>query len=374
MQNIQRYKIAKKVTWFSAGSNLLLAVSKVIFGFLGRSHALFADGIDSFSDLFSDFLTIMAVKAGGYAPDQEHPYGHGRIETIAAMVLAIILLISGGVIIFNVWRAIIHAHFIKPKIYTLIIAGISILFNEGLFHYITRMGKQINSNALNVSAWHHRGDALSSVVVLLGIGGSILGMHYLDSIAAIIVALIIIKMAVQMIWQSTRELIDTAVDQQTLQKINANIAQVHGVQAVHQLRTRLLGGLIFVEVHVLVDPHISVSEGHFVANKVMEKIQTNIPKVMDVLVHIDVENDEQINIKFDLPSREELQNILRACWQNLPGYNEIKNFNLHYLHNKVEVEILLPIKFANQWEDLNKKYQQATKDLDYITSIKFLFL
>jgi len=283
------------------------------------------------------------------------------------------LLISGGVIIFNVWRAIIHAHFIKPKIYTLIIAGISILFNEGLFHYIIRMGKQINSNVLNVSAWHHRGDALSSGVGLFGKRSTNLGIHYLDPNGGINVALIIIKMAVQMIWQSARELIDTAVDQPTLQKINANVAQVHGVYAVHQLRTRLLGGLIFVEVHVLVDPHISVSEGHFVANKVMERIQANVPKVFDVLVHVDVEDDEEINIRFDLPSREELQNILRVRWQSLPGHDEIRRFNLHYLYNKVEVEILLPIKFADNLENLSKKYQQAVEDLDYIASIKFWF-
>jgi cation diffusion facilitator family transporter len=374
MQNVHRYKTAKKVALFSASSNLLLAVSKVIFGLLGRSHALFADGIDSFADLFSDFLMIMAVKVGSHAPDQEHPYGHGRIETIIAMVLAIILLISGGVIIFNVWHSILRAHLVKPKVYTLIIAGISVLFNEGLFHYIARVGKQIYSNALNVSAWHHRGDALSSVVVLLGIGGSILGLRYLDSIAAIIVALLIIRMAVQMIWRSVRELIDTAVDQSTLQKINASIVQVHGVYAVHQLRTRSLGGLIFVEVHVLVDPHISVSEGHFVANKVMEKIQVNVPKVADVLVHVDVEDDEKINIKFDLPSREELQIILQQRWQNLPGHDEIKQFNLHYLHNKVEVEILLPVQVLRQignLEDLSKKYQTAVKDLNYIASIKF---
>ncbi|MGD9109039.1 MAG: cation diffusion facilitator family transporter [Gammaproteobacteria bacterium] len=375
MQDIQRYHTARRVTLLSASANLLLAITKVIFGLIGRSHALFADGIDSFADLFSDFLVFMAAKAGSLGPDKEHPYGHGRIETMITVGLAILLLVSGSGIIFNAWRAMVHARFGKPGVYTLIIAFISIVTNEGLFRYIITISKRINSNALHISAWHHRGDAFSSLVVLIGIGGAILGVHYLDEIAAVIVALMIIRMALKMVWHSLRELVDTSVNATTLQKINASIAQIAGVQAVHQLRTRLMGGLILVEVHVLVDPHISVSEGHFVADQVMKKIQFDEPKVVDVLVHIDVEDDETIVSQVDLPGREELQNILQRCWHDLPGCNLFKDLRLHYLHDKIEIEILLPLDILQQVDnlaELQQQYENAVRDLDYVASVKIL--
>ncbi|MGD9153750.1 MAG: cation diffusion facilitator family transporter [Gammaproteobacteria bacterium] len=377
MQDIQRYHTARRVTLLSAGANFLLAIVKIIFGFFGRSQALFADGIDSFADLFSDFLVFMAAKAGSLSPDKEHPYGHGRIETMITVGLAVLLLISGGGIIFNATHAMVHAHFGKPSIYTLIVALVSIVTNESLFRYIIAIGGKINSNALHISAWHHRGDAFSSLVVLIGIAGAILGVHYLDAIAAVIVALMIIRMALKMMWHSLRELVDTSVDAATLQKINSSIAQIAGVLAVHQLRTRLMGGLILVEVHVLVDPHISVSEGHFVADQVVRKIQLDEPKVVDVLVHIDVENDEKIISQVGLPGREELQNILQRCWHDLPGYNLFKDLRLHYLHDKIEVEILLPLDILQQIDnviELKQQYENAVRDLDYITSVKILFI
>jgi cation diffusion facilitator family transporter len=377
MQGNKRYQIAKKAVFLSAGANLLLAIIKIVFGWLGNSQALFASGVDSFSDLFFDFLAIVAAKIGGHAPDQEHPYGHGRIETIITITLTILLLVAALGIVLNAWYSIWHARFVKPSIYVLLVALVSVLTNEGLFRYISQIGKNINSNLLNISAWHHRGDAFSSIVVLLGAGGAILGFHYLDAIAAIIVALIIMKMAVQMAWHSIRELIDTAVDPATLQQITDIITQIHGVHAVHQLRTRLLGGLIFVEVHILVDERFSVSEGHFIANQVMKKIQQDIPKIIDVLVHVDIEDDEQTTSGLDLPGREELLPRLKQHWDGLLGCNEIKQINLHYLRNKIEIEILLPLAILQKisdLEDLKQQYQAAVRDLNYITSVKILLL
>lgn len=373
MQDIQRYYTARRVTLLSASANFSLAVIKIIFGLFGRSQALFADGIDSFADLFSDFLVFMAAKAGSHAPDKEHPYGHGRIETMITVGLAMLLLVSGGGIIFNALHAVLHAHFGKPGIYTLIVAFVSIVTNEGLFRYIIAVGKKINSNALHISAWHHRGDAFSSLVVLIGIAGAILGVHYLDAVAAVIVALMIIRMALKMMWHSLRELIDTSVDAATLQKINSSVAQIAGVLAVHQLRTRLMAGLILIEIHVLVDPHISVSEGHFIADQVMKKIQLDESKVVDVLVHIDVEEDEKIVSQVDLPDRKELQGILQSYWHSLPGYDSFKDLRLHYLHDKIEIEILLPLSVLQQIDslaELEQRYKNAVRDLGYIASVK----
>jgi cation diffusion facilitator family transporter len=376
MQNIKRYQQARQVTLYGIGANLLLTILKIIIGIIGHSQALFADGIHSFSDLITDALVIMAAKAGSHAPDQKHPYGHGRIETVMSGVLALILIVVAGGIVWDAVHYILQPSMLKPAVYGLFVALVSILINEWLFRYTLRVGKQISSNLLLVNAWHHRSDVLSSVIVLIGMGGSILGIHYLDSIAAIIVAVLIFKMGLQMAWQSLQELIDTAVSQEILQQIQKSISKVEGVLSVHQVRTRLLGGFIYIEVHVLVDPHISVSEGHFIANQVMRTVQLDNPKIVDVLVHVDPEEDEIVVNGFALPDREELQQILKQHWLNLPGYNKLQNITLHYLRGKVEVELFLPLgtlKNAEEAQALRKKYQNIVAEVESIASVAVWF-
>jgi cation diffusion facilitator family transporter len=376
MQNTGRYQQARKVTLIGALTNLVLAILKVIFGIIGHSQALFADGIHSFSDLVTDFLVLMVSKAGSREPDIEHPYGHGRIETIATIVLAVLLLVVAFGIVLDAVHSILHLHFIRPAFFGLVVALISILANEWIFRYTLRVGKRIGSNLLNANAWHHRSDALSSLVVLVGIGGSILGFHYWDSVAAIIVALMIVHMGLKMIWASVKELIDTGVDEAILQNILEQILNVNGVKSAHQLRTRLVGGWIFVEAHILVDSHISVSEGHYVGDQIIKSLMKDFPKISDVVIHVDPEDDSVKLAGVRLLNRKALKKKLKNCWNSLPGYSQATKMNLHYLRNKIEIELFLPLSVLTKddiAEGVVKQYQEAVKKISFVDSVKVYF-
>ncbi|MCH9770209.1 MAG: cation diffusion facilitator family transporter [Gammaproteobacteria bacterium] len=282
MSTDQHFAATKKVTLISGTINSLLAIFKIAIGFIGHSHALIADGLHSLSDLISDGLVFIAAKAGSRRPDKEHPYGHRRIETIAAIVIAIILLAAGGGIIFDAIRHLMqHEYLHKPDIWVLVVAGASIIANEYLYRYNLKVGKKIHSNLLISNAWHNRSDALTSFIVLISAIGAILGWRFLDAIGAIVIAVLIIRIAVKIIWDSSNELIDRAVDEKTLQDFTQTIKSCAGVISLHQLRTRLHGGHIFVDLHIQVEGHISVSEGHFIGQQVHIKLMHKFPKIAE---------------------------------------------------------------------------------------------
>ena len=216
MQNTIKEKTILLVSLINAGVNTLLAVLKIIIGKIGYSQALIADGIHSFSDLISDALVYVAARASVQHPDQEHPYGHQRIETITTIVIGLILFAVAATLLDEAILRLIHHTFQKPTMSVVIVAVISIVANEWLFHYSRSRGEKINSNLLISNAWHKRSDVYVSIIVLISVIGSILGWSWLDAIGAIIIAILIIKMAIAMIWQSVQELIDHGVDENTL--------------------------------------------------------------------------------------------------------------------------------------------------------------
>ena len=216
MQQHERYWQAKKVTLIGAFVNALLGCIKVLGGTFFHSHALVADGIHSFSDLLTDGMVLFASKYGSQDADNSHPYGHQRIETAATLFLALLLILVGTGIAWDSLYDIINKSHHVPEWLALPIAVISILANEGLFHYTQRIGKHIHSDLIIANAWHHRSDAGSSIVVLLGLLGSLAGFIYLDAIAAILVGLLIIKMGWSYGWNSVKELVDTAVEPQLM--------------------------------------------------------------------------------------------------------------------------------------------------------------
>lgn len=367
-----RYQITRKVTLFSALSNTLLAIGKVVVGYLGSSHALVADGVHSFSDLITDALVVMAAKAGGQEPDKEHPYGHRRIETIAAIIIAILLIIVAGLIVYDaIEHLALHKAPSHPELIVLIVAVFSVLANEWLFRYTKRWGETIKSNLLISNAYHHRGDALSSIIVFIAAGGAMLGLHFFDAVGAALIGLLILKMGVQMMLSGVRELIDTAVDPETLVKIRAVISNVPGVQTIHQLRTRSSAGNIFVDVHIIVDPFISVSEGHHIGEQVHLQLMKQIEHIADVVVHIDPEDDSKSMPSIGLPTRKEIEKKLRNNWQNLPGYQNIKRITLHYLEGKLYVEVFMPLSAITPipLNELTEKYQRAAINIADIESI-----
>ena len=369
------YSEIKRVTIINGIVNFLLAVFKIIIGYVGQSQALMADGLHSFSDLLSDALVILAAKAGGKRPDKDHPYGHRRIETIAAIAIAIMLTTVGlGLAydtIHDVLQGIIST---QPSVVVIITAIVSIIANEWLYRYTEAYGKRLNSNLLHSNAYHKRSDAMVSLIVLASVLGTYFGIPYLDASAAFIIAALIIKMGVQMVIHSIRELIDTGVDQKTLRKIVQEIKSVAGVRSIHQLRTRSLGGSIFVDVHIIVDPHISVSEGHHIAEEVQLSLINHIGNVLDVIVHIDPEDDEKSAPSIHLPSRAQLQNRLTERWQDLPAFDHIQKVVLHYLDGKLVIEVFVILKDELQADKkLQKLYQEAASDIAEVHKVKLYF-
>lgn len=375
MAHLHHYSEIKRVTLINGLVNFLLALFKIIIGYMGHSQALIADGLHSFSDLLSDVLVILAAKAGGKRPDKDHPYGHRRIETLASIVIAIMLTAVGLGLAYETADHLVHGIVHEQHSLPVIIAAIvSILANEWLYRYTEAVGKKLNSNLLHSNAYHKRSDAMVSIIVLASVVGTYFGFSFLDAAAAFIIGALIIKMGVKMILDSTRELIDTGVDQKTLQHIIKQIEEVPGVYSIHQLRTRSLGGGIFIDVHILVDSKISVSEGHHIAQEVHLNLVKHINHVMDVTVHIDPEDDEKSMPSIGLPNRVILQKHLETCWKDLPGYQSIQKMLLHYLDGKLDIEIFINLKgIEHPSKELLHRYQKASQAIPSIHQVKIHF-
>lgn len=373
-----RYNESRRITFIGAAKNAFLALIKIIFGITGHSHALFADGLHSLSDLLIDGLVLIASRFGSKAADLEHPYGHGRIETAATVLLAFLLSLAGlGIILDSATEIFGSRVATRPDLYVIAIALLSVVINEVLYRYTRRVGERVGSKLLITNAWHHRSDSWSSLIVLIGVGGAWLGFMRLDAFAAVIVGVMIIKMAWQFGWSSIRELIDTGLDEGTLDQIKNCIVGVSGVKALHQLRTRSVAGTIFLDVHILVDPQLSVSEGHFIGQQVHFHLMKEVAGVVDVTVHVDPEDDEIMAPSSDLPTRVELVALLRQRWQEVIPASFIEKVILHYLGGKVSVELQLPLSLISnnpqQRDLLVTQLRQRVADMTILATVKVYF-
>lgn len=366
MSHPDRYWQAKKVTLIGAIVNGLLGCLKLIGGILFHSHALFADGIHSFSDLLTDVMVLFASKYGSLDADESHPYGHQRIETAATLLLSLFLILAGAGIAWDALNELITQTHTRPGWLTLPIIIMSIAANELLFHYMHFVGEKIQSPLIIANAWHHRSDAASSLVVLIGLIGSLAGYLYLDSFAAVVVGLMIVKMGWDYGWNSVKELVDTAVEPELLLQIEDVIQQVAGVERIHQLRSRFMGGDVFIDVHILVSPQISVSEGHYIAQHVHNRLMEQFKQVKDVIVHVDPEDDEISSPSLGLPNRDEVREQLLNDMQL--DYPEILFWNLHYLNGKIIIDIACEADFT-RWHELNNHVMiaiQLQEDIDEV--------
>ncbi|WP_267256902.1 cation diffusion facilitator family transporter [Coxiella endosymbiont of Ornithodoros maritimus] len=374
LQSKSRLSTIFNVSLVSAVVNALLALFKIVVGISGYSQALIADGVHSLSDLLTDGLVMVTGRMGAQSPDKEHPYGHRRIETIGSIIIAVILIFVVIGIAFDTFEHLIHhAHLPLPTFPVIIIAVISIIANEGLFRYTLAKGNQINSDLLRTNAWHHHSDSLVSLIVLISVIGNRFGITYLDAIGAFIIAVLILRMGIKMIWNNGKELIDTAVDDDTFKKITETISSVPDVLSIHQLRTRYHGGNIFLDVHIQVAPDISVSEGHYVGEQVRLTLLKSVEHVADVTVHIDPENDATSMLSATLPSRQAILHLLHDRWKHLPGFTDIRRTVLHYLNCKLDVEIYLPLTaLADDKLSLEQQYRNAA-NLDIIKKVTIYF-
>ncbi len=364
-----------RVTYVAALINLFLSVIKVSFGILGQSTALIADGIHSLSDLASDGLVLIAVRLGSREADDDHPYGHARFETMATIILGLtLILVAGGIAWDAVERLLNPGRLLIPDVQTLGIAAISILANEWLYHYTRRVAKITRSKLLLANAWHHRSDAISSVVVLIGIAAVLTGYVYADAIAAVIVGIMIAKIGVSLVLESVRELVDTSLPDDQVAKIRNQIAKTDGVKAIHLIRTRKMGEDAYVDLHIQVDSYISVSEGHMIADLVRYNLRQNFEEIADVLVHTDPEDDEFKTEIAQPPSRTAILQNLRSLWGDF--YEQVRDVNIHYLDGHVELEIILPVTLATQGshqELIASKCREVEQTMAIVSKTTVLF-
>jgi cation diffusion facilitator family transporter len=374
----KRYEDTRTVTVVGAVVNILLAVVKVIVGYFGQSHALITDGVHSLSDLVSDAVVLVAAKHGTQDADDEHPYGHGRIETAFTVVIGVFLLfVSLGISLDAGRRLLDPSLLLRPEPFTLVVALISVLSKEALYQYTMRVARRLRSSLLKANAWHHRSDALSSVVVFIGVAGALLGLTYLDAVASIGVALMIAKIGWDVSWEAIRELVDTGLEPERVAAIRKSILAVEGVDSAHMLRTRRMGSDALVDVHVQVHPRLSVSEGHQIGEYVRTKLVKDIEEVADVTVHIDPEDDDASRLCAGLPLRKEFLGELRERWNPIVDQEMIKTINLHYLSGRIDVDVVLALDMPaepGQGRDLKQHLEEAAADLEVLGSVRVYFV
>ena len=371
-----RYREVRKVTLIGAIVDLVLGIVKIVVGYSAASQALIADGVHSLSDLATDFLVLFAAKHSHREADAEHPYGHGRIETVATVALGVALLaVAAGICYEAVARLLELETLPHPGVLALVIALLSVASKEAIYQYTVRVARRLRSNMLHANAWHSRTDAISSIVVVIGVGGAMLGYPYLDGMAAVVVAVMIARIGWDLVWSSLKELIDTSLDDEQLREIRELIMEVTGVRALHMLRTRRSGSQVLVDVHILVDPELSVSEGHQIGERVRGELIGNLEEVTDVTVHIDPEDDELASPCDQLPMRDEVLRRLEHAWQDLDMGQGIDRVVLHYLDGKVHVDVFIPMEGIDpdRLSGLSSSVREAASRAEDIGKVNLYF-
>jgi len=279
----------RNITLWGLGLNILLSVTKFILGFFGHSQAVVADAAHSLSDTSTDIIILLGVKYWTAPPDSEHPYGHQKIESFITIIIGLILLFAGLGIGYNAILTINDHQGQRLKLFTIIAPIISIFFKEILFRKTYQAGVELNSSSLKANAWHHRTDALSSIPVLVAVASSLINpkLFFLDHVGAVIVAVFIIRLALQVIFSNTRELIDTGVSDKEMQNIYRVIKNHEDAKGCHKIRTRKLGSSIYIDLHLEVDGSLTVSKGHRVSEEVKQALIKDNSKIIDVMIHLE---------------------------------------------------------------------------------------
>lgn len=284
----------RQITWTGIWVNLVLSIAKIFAGIVGNSKALIADGIESGADIVTSLALVVGSKFWSAPPDKDHPYGHRRIETILTLGIGVVVGVVGLSIIWNALSSIrmgVHSH---PTILALVVAVVSVLSKEWLFQWSAREGRKIQSMSVIANAWHHRSDAISSIPVVLSVGAAQFfpEWSFLDAIGAIIAGGFILKASFDIAWPALRQMIDTGATQSTVEKLESIATSVQGVRSVHSLRTRYLGSSIGVDLHIVVDPEITVVQGHEIGDEVEAQMKAQLPEVCEVLIHLDPFEDQ----------------------------------------------------------------------------------
>ena len=293
--DIASSQIAMRVSVVSIIVNLALSLLKLLAGILAKSGAMISDAVHSASDVFSTFVVIAGVQMAKKQPDKEHPYGHERMECVASVLLAVVLAATGAGIGYKGVEKIASpevGELAVPGILALAAAVISVIVKEGMYQYTRRAAKQINSGALMADAWHHRSDALSSVGAFAGILGARMGLPVLDPLASVIICVFIEKAAVDIFRDAVDKMVDKSCPDETVSEMREVILETEGVLGIDELKTRLFGARIYVEVEIRMDAAKTLVEAHDTAEKVHDAIEAHFSDVKHCMVHVNPEMGE----------------------------------------------------------------------------------
>ncbi len=289
VQTDQTVKTAVAVSMTSIIANAALSIFKLLAGFFANSSAMVSDGVHSASDVFSSIIVIIGVKLSAKSSDNDHPYGHERLECVAAIILAVTLLITG---IFIGYEAAVKIYsgnfddFTEPGLLALAAAVISILVKEAMFWYTRHYAKKINSGAVMADAWHHRSDALSSVGALIGIIGARNGYPVFEPLASLVISGFIVKAAIEIFNDSIRKMTDTSCDAETEDAIRSFITGQDGIVNIDLLRTRLFGNKIYADIEISIDGNKTLYESHAIAEKIHDAVEMQFPQIKHIMIHV----------------------------------------------------------------------------------------
>ena len=339
----QRSRGIQRTALVAIVTNSGLAAGQIVIGLFANAFSLVADSAHTLSDLFTDLLVLIAGRRGAEPADRNHPYGHGRIETATSLLLGLVL---AGVGTGFLWSSGIRLQHMDatPSLHpaALYMALATLVAKEILFRYTLAASRRLKAPMLEANAWHARSDAASSLVVAVGIGGSLAGYPFLEPLAAAVVGFLILHMGLRLAWKAMRELIDTGLSEQEVERIRSTIRATPGVVGLHDLRTRRMADRVLCDAHIQVDPHITVSEGHQISDAVYLRVRATHPEVQDVLVHVDAENDATLQTAptGPLPERTEIVQTLNGLFDGLP--TAPPRVLIHYLGDRIEAELILP--------------------------------
>ena len=282
-------KVANRVSFITIIGNVALSVFKLLAGILAHSSAMISDAVHSASDVFSTIVVIIGVRLSSRESDKEHPYGHERMECVAAIILAMVLFITGLGIGIEAVKTIAGGNYASlqaPGVLAMVAAVISIVVKEVMFWYTKINAKRIDSGALMADAWHHRSDAFSSVGALIGIGGARLGFPVMDSIASLVIFIFIVKAAYDIFKDAVDKMVDRSCDDETEKQISACIMENENVKGIDLIQTRIFGNKIYVDIEIQVDGSYTLHRAHGIAEEVHNSIEHRFPKVKHIMVHV----------------------------------------------------------------------------------------
>ena len=368
-RELSQQQAAERVTLIGAVLDFILGIAKIVVGILSHSSALVVDGVHSLSDLITDGLVVVVLRISHKGPDEDHPWGHGRFETMGTVVLGCALIAVAGAMAYESIKLLFTDELpLTPEWHALIIAFLSILSKEWIFRYTLRIGQAIKSDLIIANAWHSRTDALSSIVVLVGVGGAMVGIWWLDALAALVVSAIVGKIGWEMTWDSIKELVDTALPEELVDQYRTEVMKVDGIINVHSFKSRKMAGQSQLEMHIQVPPTLSASEGHYIGDTAVCRLQSKFEDIGHIIFHIDTYDDEQESVCKTLPLRSEIEPLLEAAIaQHLPDVSPCR-ITLHY-NDRVDIEVYfdnLNVPPASLAEHLRK----AINSPDWLSNIR----